>query len=86
MVHVPCHDWKLLCQHNVKELLVDALSLSALERAALADELFASLDRADARIDARSGRRKREIDSPRSRPGEMKTMPAEDVFAEFENR
>lgn len=37
---------------NVKELLVEALSLSAIERAALADELLASLDRPDARIDA----------------------------------
>jgi len=68
---------------NVKELLVDALSLSALERAALADELFASLDRADAKIDALWAK-EAEDRLAAFAAGEMKAIPAEDVFAEFE--
>jgi putative addiction module component (TIGR02574 family) len=68
---------------NVKELLVDALSLSALERAALADELLASLDQADARIDALWAK-EAEDRLAAFEAGEMKAIPAEDVFAEFE--
>ena len=68
----------------VKEILIDALSLSAMERAALADELLASLDRPDPRIDALWAK-EAEDRLAAFEAGAMKAMPAEDVFAEFEN-
>lgn len=68
---------------NIKQVLEDALALPAVERAALADELLASLDRPDFRIDQlwanESEDRLAAFESE-----EMNARLAEDVFAEFE--
>jgi putative addiction module component (TIGR02574 family) len=69
---------------SVKELFVDALSLSAIERAALAAELLESLDRADPRIDALWAN-EAESRLAAFEAGEIRAIPAEDVFAELEN-
>jgi putative addiction module component (TIGR02574 family) len=69
---------------SVKELFVDALSLSAIERAALAAELLESLDRADPRIDALWAK-EAEDRLAAFEAGEIRAIAAEDVFAELEN-
>lgn len=66
------------------ELLKQAMALPAIERASLAEELLASLDRADARIDelwAKEAAHRLEA----FEAGRMKDIPAADVFAEFES-
>jgi putative addiction module component (TIGR02574 family) len=66
-----------------KQILETVLVLSATERAALADELLTSLDRPDPRIDdlwtKEAEHRLAAFDA-----GEMKSIPAEDVFGEAE--
>jgi putative addiction module component (TIGR02574 family) len=68
---------------NTKQILENALALPLVERAALADELLSSLDRADARIDDLWAK-EAEDRLAAFEAGEMKAIPAEDVFAEFE--
>ena len=68
---------------TVKEILGSALALNALERAALADELLASLDRPDSRIDA-LWVKEAEDRLAAFEAGVMKAIPAEEVFAELE--
>ena len=65
------------------KVLRSALSLSALERAEIADELLSSLDRPDDRIDqlwiAEAERRIAKL-----KAGETETISAEEVFADLE--
>ena len=68
---------------NVKEILEDALALPAVERATLADELLSSLDRPDPRIDTLWAKES-EDRLAAFEAGEMKAIPADEVFAEFE--
>jgi putative addiction module component (TIGR02574 family) len=68
---------------NVKGILVGALALSARERAALADELLASLDQSDSRIDALWAK-EAEDRLTAFESGQMKAIPAYEVFAEVE--
>jgi putative addiction module component (TIGR02574 family) len=68
---------------NTKRILEDALALSPVERAALAEELLSSLDRADARIDG-FWAKEAEDRLAAFDAGQMKAIPVEDVFAEFE--
>jgi putative addiction module component (TIGR02574 family) len=67
---------------TVKELLEDALALPATERATLADELLASLDRPDPRIDALWAR-EAEHRLAEFEAGRMRAIPADEVFARF---
>jgi putative addiction module component (TIGR02574 family) len=68
---------------NAKQILKDALTLPAVERAALAEELLSSLDRPDSTIDELWSK-EAEDRLAAFEAGEMKAIPAEDVFAEFE--
>lgn len=68
---------------SVEQILREALSRPAVERAAIVESLLSSLDRPDPRIDAlwaaEAESRLAAFDA-----GQMKAIPAEDVFAEFE--
>jgi putative addiction module component (TIGR02574 family) len=68
---------------TTQQLLKDALALPPAERAALAEQLLFSLDRPDARIDAlwaaEAEDRLRAYDA-----GELRGIPAEQVFAELD--
>jgi putative addiction module component (TIGR02574 family) len=70
---------------RIKELSLEARKLPPAERAELIDDLLASLDEPDARIDAawaeEAERRLRLIDS-----GEMPTIDAAQVMAELRQR
>jgi len=68
---------------STQHLLKDVLALPALDRAALAEELLSSLDRPDPSIDERWAT---EVENRLAafQAGQMKAIPAEDVFAEFE--
>jgi putative addiction module component (TIGR02574 family) len=65
------------------DLLKNVLALPAIDRAALAEELLSSLDRPDPSIDERWAV---EVEDRLAafQAGQMKAIPAEDVFAEFE--
>jgi putative addiction module component (TIGR02574 family) len=67
---------------NTKQILEVALTLPAMERAALAGELLPSLDRPDPRINEQWAR-EAEDRLAAFGVGEMKAIPAEGVFAEF---
>ena len=66
---------------SVEQILQDALSHPAVDRAAIAESLISSLDRPDPRIDelwaAEAESRLAAFDA-----GQMAAIPAEDVFAE----
>ena len=67
---------------QTEALLKEALALEPTERSALVSELLASLDRPDARIDELWVRES--LDRLATyRAGEMKAVPAEDVFREL---
>ena len=68
---------------STEQVLKSALSLPAIERAFLVDELISSLDRPDPRIDALWAEEAKE----RVRAfhaGEMEGYSEEEVYAEFE--
>jgi len=68
---------------DTKQLLEDALALPAVERAALAEGLLASLDRPNPRIGVLWA--KEAADRLAAfEAGEMEAIPADEVFAEFE--
>lgn len=68
---------------RTKQILGDALSLPAPERALLVQELLFSLDRPDPRIDTLWAR-EAEDRIGAYEAGEMRAIPAEEVFAELE--
>jgi putative addiction module component (TIGR02574 family) len=68
---------------TVKRILDEALTLTATERAAPVDELLASLDRLEPRIDAPWAREAEERLAA-FEAGEMEAIPADEVFADFE--
>ena len=67
------------------QILEAALALSETERAALADELYASLRRTDPRIDELWAR-EAEDRLTAYRAGEIEAIPAEEVFRELRSR
>lgn len=69
---------------NANQILKQALALPIVERATLVENLLASLDRPDAEVDALWAK-EAEHRLAAFETGEMKAIPAEDVFAEFEN-
>jgi len=68
---------------SVEQILQEALSRPAVERAAIAESLLSSLDRPDPAIDAlwavEAESRLAAFDA-----GQMEAIPAEDVFAEID--
>jgi len=64
-------------------LLKSVLALPAVDRAALAEELLSSLDRADPSIDERWAM-EAEDRLAAFQAGQMTAVPADEVFAEFE--
>jgi putative addiction module component (TIGR02574 family) len=68
---------------DTKQILEKALALSPLERAALVDSLLASLDQPDARIDELWSKES-EARLAAYEAGRMRAVPAEEVFAEFD--
>ncbi len=68
---------------TTKQILKDALALPAVERALLVQELLHSLDRPDAEMD-RLWAKEAEDRIAAYEAGEMKTIPAEAVFAELD--
>jgi len=68
---------------SIEQILQEALSRPAVERAAIAESLLSSLDRPDPAIDAlwavEAESRLAAFDA-----GQMEAIPAEDVFAEFD--
>ncbi|KEZ77283.1 addiction module protein [Salinisphaera hydrothermalis] len=68
---------------NTDKVLEDALSLSANERAALVEELIASLDQPDRDVDSLWAKEaEARIDAVDR--GEMKSTPASQVFAKYD--
>ena len=65
------------------QILQDALQLPATERAAIVEELMSSLDRPDPHLDALWAR-EAEDRVAAFEAGQMKAIPAEEVFAELE--
>ena len=68
---------------RTKEVLGEALALPAPERAILVQELLFSLDRPDPQIDALWAR-EAEARIAAYEAGEMRAIPAEEVFAELD--
>jgi putative addiction module component (TIGR02574 family) len=68
---------------STQSLLKNVLALPAIDRAALAEELLSSLDRPDPSIDE-SWAVEAEDRLAAFKAGNMKAIPAGDVFAEFE--
>ncbi len=68
---------------DTKQILEKALVLTPAERAALVDTLLASLDQPDARIDALWSKES-EARLAAYEAGRMRAVPAEEVFAEFD--
>ena len=66
-----------------EQILQDALALPAVERASIAESLLSSLDRPDPAIDALWAREAEDRLAAYD-TGQMKAIPAEEVFAEFE--
>lgn len=64
-------------------VLKDALALPLGDRAAVAEELLASVDRPDPAIDARWAE-EAEARLAEFRAGRMRAIPAEQVFREFD--
>jgi putative addiction module component (TIGR02574 family) len=68
---------------NAEQIIKDALTLPAVERASIAEELLSSLDRPDATIDQLWAKEAEDRLSA-FEAGKMKAIPAEDVFAEYD--
>ena len=68
--------------NSANTILDQALELSAIERANVAEKLLSSLDSPDSKIDALWAK---EADSrvEAYKKGEIKTIPAEEVFAKY---
>ena len=67
---------------DTKQILKDALKLSAVDRANLADHLLSSLDRPDERMDA-LWREEVEDRINAYRSGEIKAIPLKEVLAKY---
>jgi putative addiction module component (TIGR02574 family) len=65
------------------DLLKSVLALPPVDRATLAEELLSSLDRPDPSIDERWAA-EAEDRLAAFRAGQMQSMPADEVFAEFD--
>tara|TARA_B100002049_G_C15804992_1_gene260487 strand:- start:207 stop:422 length:216 start_codon:yes stop_codon:yes gene_type:complete len=68
---------------TVDKILDDALTLSPAERAALVEELLSSLDKPDSEID-RLWAEEAEARIDAAERGEMKSVPASQVFGKYE--
>jgi putative addiction module component (TIGR02574 family) len=69
---------------DAQQILENALALPAIDRAALVESLLSSLDLPDARVDeAWTDEALRRIAAYDA--GQMKAIPADEVFKEFDN-